>query len=101
VWERFDTDTKQLDADLIVAQVEKTPIPTDARERLGECAVLADKIVRLTGSSAAKSALGDRLASLNSKINNLQGVSFINTVINRCQIYVTKKMVLIKYVSTI
>jgi hypothetical protein len=47
----------------------------DSRERLGQCAALADKIIRLSGSAAAKSALGDKLAALNSKINNLQSVS--------------------------
>lgn len=79
-WERFDVDAKQLDADLTVAQVEKKPAPGDARQRLGECAALADKVVRLSGSAAAKSALGERLAALNTKINNLQSVSFFNKI---------------------
>lgn len=75
VWERFDTDAKQLDADLTVCQVEKRSAPGDARQRLGECAALADKIVKLSGSAAAKNAIGDKLAVLNTKINNLQTVS--------------------------
>lgn len=74
-WERFDSTAKQLDTELAVAQLEKRKAPADARDRLGECAALADKIVRLSGSAAAKSALGEKLASLNSKINNLQAVS--------------------------
>jgi hypothetical protein len=75
-WERFDKEAKQLEADLMLCQVEHKPLPSDARERLGECAALADKIVRLSGSAAAKSALGERLAALNTKINSASKVSF-------------------------
>lgn len=74
-WERFDRESKKLESELMVAGAEGRPPSADAQQRLADCALVADKIVRLSGSAAAKSALGDRLAALNTRIKNPQTAS--------------------------
>ncbi|KAI6207377.1 hypothetical protein M3Y96_00002700 [Aphelenchoides besseyi] len=69
-WDRFERETKKLEAALTVSNVDEQQTNEEAAKILADCAMIADKIVRLSGSAAAKSALGERLATLNSKMKS-------------------------------